>query len=321
MADRIINLTNEPAPADTVSLIIDDPSYSEAKSTTKAQFFAAEVLARGSADTAIKTGAGLETDGSMAPMPGSTFLKDTDYAAAGYAKNLKNGLLLLDAAINTLANTNELDLQFTITNAEMLDLFTTSVVKLAAPGAGTFYHMTEVIAKLNYVAPAFVTNAAGVQIRFVGASDYIATLSQAFLQSAATTRKKFLVAEHTIPVNTAIEVFAPVANPTNGGGSVDVIVRYQILNDFTGAVVSPSCCVSPLAGTFVNADLTAAGNLVITHNLGTTNVFVVILDNINTSIAANYSLGDEAGADTSNKVTVPIGLGIAGTWKYMIFGI
>lgn len=316
---RIYNLGNDATPADDVLLVIDKSGWAEAKNTTKEQFLADEVAARDAADSAIEAGCGLNADGSLSPAPASTYLKNGDFLAAAYSVNVRNALLLLDAAIDDLSGTIELTTQFNITSAELLALGA-AVTKMTAPAAGEFYHVMEVIAKNNFVSVAYASAGAnGIYLRFNGSSDYIAHLDQTFLQLVATVRSKFPVARHDLPLATAIDVIAPDGNPINGDGNIDVQVRYIIETDFTGgAGATTGCCVIPLADTFVNADLDGAGNLVIHHLLGTQNLTCFIIDNTGASNATAFTVGDATGADPNNKITVAIGGPIAGTWSWFI---
>ena len=65
--------------------------------------------------------------------------------------------------------------------------------------------------------------------------------------------------------------------------------------------------------------MTALGNLEINHNLNTDDILsLVIVDDKNTQVTSIFNLGTEAGANTLNVITVPIGLGITGTWTYAL---
>jgi hypothetical protein len=258
----------------------------------------------------------------MPASPTSTYLRNADFIAAGYSVNEYNALLLLDAAIRSLALSGELDVIVTLTMAEILALNGTPVTKIAAPVAGTYYHISEVQAKNNFNTVPYTCDAAGIVARFVGAADVITTLSQTFVQSAVITRKKFLVAEHELPLATGVEFYAPNADPTFGDGTIQVIFRYQLMPDFAGLAINTSpCCIFPVVGTFVNADLSAGGNLVKNHGLNTEDIVVFIQDNNGQNSQYDFNTGNEAGADKPNNVTIPIGGGIAGTWRYLIMAV
>ena len=144
---------------------------------------------------------------------------------------------------------------------------------------------------------------------------------QAFLQAAADSRYKFLVASHELLLNTAIDVIAPDGNPINGDGTISIRLRGQIQTGlaYGGAVGTSNCCVQPLSDTFVNADLDGLGNLVIYHGFNSLDVMCVIYDNTMAQHAVTWTNGDAAGADTYNYITVPVGAPIAGTWRYLLF--
>lgn len=322
MADievRPYELTNDPAPSDDVYIIVDHPDFTEPKVSTKTQFLADEVTARDDADTAIKDGAGLNSDGTFSSEPTSTYLRNSDFAAAGYDVNARNASLLLDYAISQLAQTQELNILINLSKADIENLNGVPVTKIAAPILGNHYHISEVQAKNNYTTSAWTCGANGIVARFVGGTDPIFRLSQSFVQSSSTVRKKVLVLEHEITPDAGIEFYAQDSDPTGGGGSIDVIMRYESQTDFASIPnVTKRCCVYPITDTFVNADLTASGNLVITHNLASPDVIVAVQDNTGAFTATTWTIGNELGVNPNNIVTVPIGLGITGTWRYML---
>ena len=324
MADielRPYQLANDAAPADGDCIITDNATFTDPRQTTKAQFLADEIADRTVGDTAIITGAGLNANGSCPAAPTSSYLKNIDYVAAGYTQDEWHAILLLDAAINSLATSGELDVIIHLSSAELLALFSTPTLKLNAPAAGRFYHITEIVAKNTFGTVPYACDVAGITLRFVGTVTPIVTLPQAFVQLGATTRKKFLVASHEIPLATGIEAYAETSDPTGGDGTIDIIVRYEVLADFTGVPTSTSaCCIVPVIGTFVQADLDGAGSIVIHHQLNTVDIQCFIMDNNGTSSQYDFTVGDAGGADTMNYVTVPIGVA-AGTWRYLIMAV
>ena len=183
--DRIFDLTNEPNPDETVSIIIDSALFPEARETTKAQFMAVDRAAYAAADTAIEDGAGLNADGTLSPEPTSNYLKNADYLAAGYNVDLRNSTLLLDAAIAALVTNAEQVVQIDLTTLEILAL-AAPITKIAAPGAGLQFHWFECDAFLDFNTTAYVAAAGnGIDVQFVGAGDQIVRLPKAFLEAAA----------------------------------------------------------------------------------------------------------------------------------------
>lgn len=320
--DRIYDLTAQATPDDTDVLFIDNATNVEPHQITYANLISPEETARDNADTAIKTGAGLEADGSMTAVAGSNYLKNSDFIAAGYAVNLLNGERLLDTAIANIAAAATMQVQCNLTSSEILALNKSPVVKVVAPTASKFYQVDRVIAKNNFVTTAYTTAGAnGIYLRYTGAADYIAHLSKTFVESAATTRMSFeQETGYVIPLATGLEFYAPDGNPVNGDGTISVLIDYKINNDFIGIStgVATGCCVYPIADTFDETDLSGLGNLVINHALNTRDVVVFIWDNRGVSVATTFAWGNEAGADTMNYVTVTIGAGIPGTWRYLL---
>lgn len=320
MADRIYDLTNDANPLDSTSFPMDDATYAEAKSITYAQLEAAVQADLLAADLAIIDGAGLEADGSLQAEPTSTYLTNANFLAAGYDVNIKNGLLLLDSVVSTAYNNGILEVQFDLTEDE-IKLLGQKLLKVSAPGAGNYFRIFGVDAMLDFNKVAYTSaGSRGIYVRFVGASDYIAELDEAFLESKTTVTSSFPVVRHDMPSNVGIEVIAPDGNPVNGDSNIYVKLHYKLQSEMTagGTGSTGGCCVSPLEGSFVNADLTASGNLVINHAQVTQNLVCVIIDNTGTQFPVVWVAGDEGGSDPNNYITVPIGLGIAGTWHYFI---
>jgi len=322
--DRIYDLTAQATPYDADVLIIDNSTNVEPHQITYANLIAPEETARDLADTAIKDGAGLETDGTLIAIPGSNYLENADFVAAAYLVNLKNGLHLLDTAIGAIAQAASLWVQHNLTSAEILDLNVTPLTKQSACATGKFYLVKRVIAKNNFNSVAYTSAGAnGIYLRYTGAADYIAHLNKTFLERKTTIRKSFEQADgYTIATATGLQYYAPDGNPTNGDGTISVIIEYVLTNDFFGTSTGADtgCCVMPISGTFVAGDLTASGNLEVNHALNTSDVAVFVLDNNNESVAASFSLGDEGGVDKPNNVTISIGARITGTWRYYILG-
>lgn len=316
---RIYDLSNEAAPTDDVLLVIDNPDWTEPRNTTKAQFLADEILARDTADTEIKDGCGLNSDGTFSTEPSSTYLRNSDFSGAGYDVNIRNAALLLDYAISQLAQTHELNIIVNLSSADILNCNTSPVAKIPSPILGNFYRFAGCCAKNNFVSAAYSCGASGIMARFIGGSDPIVTFPQAFVQSASTVRKNIPISEHEITLNAGVEFYASDGDPTTGDGNIDVIMRYESLEDFKSIpALTKRCCVYPLTDSFTNADLTASGNLVITHNQNTPDIMASIQDNAGLMTATTFTLGDESGVNPNNVITIPVGLGIVGTWKYML---
>jgi len=322
MADeRIYQWTNEPTPQDDVIIPIDHPDWSEGLSTTKAQLFADEVAARTAWNNAIIDGSGLDADGSFPPEPTSDYLQNIDFINAGLDVNTRNGLILLDRAISASVSNNQLIVKFVISSAELLALNSTPVLKVIAPGIGNIFETCDCMARNNFASVPYVTAGTnGIYVRFESAADFIAHLDKVFCESAVDVVSKFPIGRrHDLPTNVGIEVYAPDGDLINGDGSITVLLRYAILPEPTPLPLPiKTCCVQPLADSFTNADLTGLGNLVINHGQNTTNIFLIVIDNTNTQFPVTFTSGDEGGADPNNYITVPIGGGIAGTWKWAI---
>jgi hypothetical protein len=248
----------------------------------------------------------------------TVYLTDADFAAAGLSRTVVNAIKLLDTAINNNYNLQNQFIRLDLTNVDLLDLGTAKL-KMGSPGVGKFYNIVCITARNSFGTIPFVCGANGIDIRFVGATDYFVRLTQTFAQLAVTTREIYRAGNCIVPLATGIEVIATDGDLTNGDGTIELLVEYQILQDFvTPAENTSSCCIVPLTDTFTAADLTAIFNLEINHGWASQNIAVMVWDNLNNFIATGYTFGDEAGADTTNWITINFGAAIPGTYRYFL---
>lgn len=316
---RPYQLANLAAPDGTEVLILDRNDFTDTVQSTINDVLAVESVPRIAADTAIETGAGLAA-GVLSPEPSSTYLKNADYIAAGYNVNLRSSTLLLDAAISNLAASGETEIQFDLSSAEILAL-AVAITKIVKPGVGLVYHWYECDTFINFVTTPYVTAGAnGIDVIFQGGSDQIVRLPKTFVESAASSHRKFLIASHELLTDTAIQVIAPDGNPINGDSPITIRLEGKIKNTLSTGAATPvsNCCTPDAWDSFTAADVTALGNIVCDHGLNTQIIMVGLQDNTGAFIAASFTLGDEGGADPYNKITIPVGLGIVGTWTWLV---
>lgn len=305
-------------PSLTDYTIVSDPTAASDQCSSLASIIALESAPRIAADNLIKIGTGLDASGNCPAMNTTVYLTDEDFAEAGLARTVINAIKLLDTAINSNYNQQNQFIRIDLTNADLLDLGTAKL-KMASPGAGKFYNIVCITARNSFGTIPFVCGANGIDIRFVGAADHFVRISQAFAQLAGTQTDIYRAVNCIAQIATGIEVIATDGDLTNGDGTMELMVEYQILQDFvTPAQNTSTCCIVPLTNTFTAADLTATFNLEINHGWASQNIAVMVWDNLNNFIATGYTFGDEAGADTTNWITINFGVAIPGTYRYFL---
>lgn len=129
--------------------------------------------------------------------------------------------------VATLVTENYLESTIIITRAQLLALQTTNVQLLAAPGLTKYIKVLEVSGFLDYTAPAYTAAASLIlSINAVQQSRFPNT----FLQSAADTVFTANQFEGIVAANTALLLTTAGAVANAGGSSLEIKVRYQILN-------------------------------------------------------------------------------------------
>lgn len=118
----------------------------------------------------------------------------------------------------------------TLTSAQILALNTTPIQLVAAPGAGYYISVVEVMALLNYGTTQY-TGANNVEIRYTNGSGAKVTgdLASSWLDSSATTAVKAVAAAVTPVANAKIVASVPTANPAAGDSTVTIDIAYRIV--------------------------------------------------------------------------------------------
>ncbi len=153
------------------------------------------------------------------------------------AKNPANtGLIWVNSG-----TANVVEVETTVSNAQMMALATTPIELAPAPGAGKMISVVECLWKLNHTAPNFdFTN--DVAVRFNGGGTNIQfqpflNFDNGMLNSGSDFYQTIPPAQSNgnangqIKVNAALELFADT-NPTQGGGSTKFKIKYRIEDAF-----------------------------------------------------------------------------------------
>lgn len=129
-------------------------------------------------------------------------------------------------------NTSVLIARVTLTTTQVLDLFTTPMQLVAAPGVTSAVQVIKSSARINYNSIPYATNLV------LGIGSPTATVSQdtitGLLGASITKIQNGLAigssaAETQLIANAAINVSALVGNPTAGNSSVDIYLTYRII--------------------------------------------------------------------------------------------
>ena len=129
--------------------------------------------------------------------------------------------------INSLGSTNYLESTITLTAAQLTALQGTDVVLIAAPGTNKAIKLLELSIFLDYTAPAF-TFASDI-LASVNAVT-LGTIPKAIGQAAADTVYSVAPEAGILAVNTALLLTTAGAVGGGGGSSMEIKIRYQVLN-------------------------------------------------------------------------------------------
>lgn len=313
---KISEQTAKTTLSSTDLFLIEDQSGSLHK-VEYSDLTAGEVSARDDADTAIKDGTGLNADGSYSPPNGSNFIKASDFVTAGESVTIANAVKLLDVAIHSVSNQLYLTEQVAVTSAELLDIKDTPKTAISAPAAGIFPDLIEAFALYTKGTTDYTHTTNPLILRLNGVT--LATFSQTLITSGTAFEKADINLPARIATATAVQLYSGT-EPTTGDGTLDLTLMYKLTNQTNPAVpvLNQTCCTLSTSGTFTAASLDANGKLAITHGFGTSSIAVAVFNNSNMATSVAVVLGDAAGLDPTNKVTIQPGLAIAGTWRYVI---
>ena len=306
-------------------VIVDDSTLTTPQKITIADL-TAPAEARISADVAaVTTGTGLDAGtGVYTPEETNNYLNTKSFINAGLVASLFTADMLLDSKIKDIVDVSGKYYSITLTSSQILNLKATPVLVLPSPGVGYFNHVKRMFYKLNFTTTAYTLPGAGeFQMSYNSGSSSIGSISSTYLSSAAQPQPMVVTVDDVeLYANEAIYLQSTFGGElTLGDSTLSLILEYETIADFAIISTPPvqQNCLQSYQGTFTNATLTALGNLEINHNLNTDDILsLVIVDDKNTQVTSIFNLGTEAGANTLNVITVPIGLGITGTWTYAL---
>jgi hypothetical protein len=129
--------------------------------------------------------------------------------------------------VAALAANNYVETTVTVTTAQLTALETTDVTLIAAPGANKYIKVLAASAFLDYTAPVY-TFAATLNISVNGINQ--TRLPNTFGQSNADTVFTCGLLEGVVAANTALKLTTSGAVGGGGNSSMQIKIRYQILD-------------------------------------------------------------------------------------------
>lgn len=118
----------------------------------------------------------------------------------------------------------------TLTSAQILALNTTPITLVAAPGAGYYVSVSEVLAYLTFNTTAYTgTNAANITYTNGSGAAATGTLASSFLDSSSSAAVKAVGVAVTPVANAPIVISVGTANPAAGDSTITVDIAYRIV--------------------------------------------------------------------------------------------
>lgn len=131
--------------------------------------------------------------------------------------------------INSLATQGYLETTVTLTTAQLTALQGTSVELIATPGVNKAIKVLALSVFLDYTAPAF-TFASDILVSVKTAGTTLGTVPLAIGQAAVDTVYSVAPAAAILTTDRAVELTTAGAVGGGGGSSMQVKVRYQVLD-------------------------------------------------------------------------------------------
>jgi hypothetical protein len=123
--------------------------------------------------------------------------------------------------------------KISLTSSQILNLNSTPITLLAAPGSGKTYEVLGILTRMNFVSAAYATNTT-LQVLYSGAALVVATNSNIINATVDKIGKMALAAISAAGStqyleNTALNLNVGGGNPTTGDGTLDIYITYKII--------------------------------------------------------------------------------------------
>lgn len=118
----------------------------------------------------------------------------------------------------------------TLTSAQIKALNTTPITLVAAPGAGVYVSVDEIVATLNFGTTPY-TGANAMEFRYTNGSGAKVTgdAASAWIDSASSAAVKVIAAAVTPVANAAVVASVPTANPAAGDSTISLDIYYRLV--------------------------------------------------------------------------------------------
>jgi hypothetical protein len=117
-----------------------------------------------------------------------------------------------------------------VTSPQLLALNTTPIEVIAAPGAGKAIQVLGAFIAYTYATAAYATNTTLLLVNSTGTNE-IASDGGSLISDTSSNKGYMTIAGgiNSIVTNDSVVIEAQTGDPTDGGGTIDVYVTYQII--------------------------------------------------------------------------------------------
>jgi len=147
----------------------------------------------------------------------------------------ENALATKTATLNSIATfftgTSLLQTSVTLSTTNLLNLFSTPITLIAAPGANNYIQIISATVIIDFVSVAFDFNTASSEIVLETSTNELAFITGAKFNVVEDVAYNFAyIDEAKLTPNTALTIKAQTSNPTQGNGSAVINLLYRVIN-------------------------------------------------------------------------------------------
>jgi hypothetical protein len=236
---KIHDLTQATAVVDADEFEVQKFGETITKRVTKAMITADEVSERGSQDDVIESSVGLQTDGSLASLTESWYLKDADLvvgltdmggAEANVPKSVVNFLRILDSKLHQSVYSMSQTVRTVNVTCSIADILACNATPKELIPFEDYYllEILSITAQMDFNSIPYEAGSDKLRIRYSGGlGTYIFELPNAFLESAADCVYRAIpTAEQIIQPSEGIEMVCATP-PVNGNSQIFLSILYR----------------------------------------------------------------------------------------------